>query len=480
MFTKKDFLRRDQLEKLHENVFKVLETAGIKVEDETILDILAKKGGMVNKATKIVKFPAQLINETIALHKEDVKQGKTAIREEKYQKFSPRIGGLSLYYLDSDKKERRKATTDDLIQMIKLANGIEEVVAINAPLTSSEFDPLIEPLEALKLLIQYSDKKIKDIHCIEPEQVKYMVEIGKLLPNEAKNVSFVDPVNYFTSPLILSERCAKCLKEKIKYKIPAIIGTMPLAGGNAPVTIAGSSVIGAAEVLGGWVVAKAIDPEIPVGGFVCSGLIDMATASMTSSSPETILQDIALYHLFDQFYGGEMKMVGISFVTAKLPGAQAVFEKTFKTLTAAINTAQDPFNELIGILDTGNMFSPVQAMIDLEFGEAMWRFAKGEIEVSDESIGLETIKDVGIDKGRTYLNTNHTLKYFKNYWFPKLLDRTAWLDYSTEQKKEGRILEKANERWKEILKKYKSPVREGKLIKEVDRILETARKDIIK
>ena len=64
-----------------------------------------------------------------------------------------------------------------------------------------------------------------------------------------------------------------------------------------------------------------------------------------------------------------------------MPGMQAAFMKTFRQMAFGC-TVSLPLP--IGLLDNGAVFSPTQAMIDLEMNEAMYKFGRG-MEVSDET-----------------------------------------------------------------------------------------------
>jgi trimethylamine--corrinoid protein Co-methyltransferase len=46
------------------------------------------------------------------------------------------------------------------------------------------------------------------------------------------------------------------------------------------------------------------------------------------------------------------------------------------------------------------------------------------IDVQDETIALDAIKQVGI--GGNYLGQRHTRRHMKDVWRPRLLDRTMW------------------------------------------------------
>ena len=67
-------------------------------------------------------------------------------------------------------------------------------------------------------------------------------------------------------------------------------------------------------------------------------------------------------------------------------------------------------------------------------------FIAAGIDVDDETVALEAIKQVGV--GGNYLGQRHTRRHMKDVWRPRLLDRTMW-DAWIASGREGAWYEKA-------------------------------------
>ena len=76
-----------------------------------------------------------------------------------------------------------------------------------------------------------------------------------------------------------------------------------------------------------------------------------------------------------------------------------------------------------GTLGGGEAFSAQQLVMDAEIFSWNARIAGG-IEVDEETIALEAIKQVGI--GGNFLGQRHTRRHMKDVWRPRLLDRSMW------------------------------------------------------
>lgn len=94
---------------------------------------------------------------------------------------------------------------------------------------------------------------------------------------------------------------------------------------------------------------------------------------------------------------------------ANEPGLQACYEKALNDMffiTLAGSGGTGP-----GSLSNGNMFSPEQAIIDLEMDLEMSELFGG-FEVSKQALGLETVLETKF-KGDTIVSSEHTMKHYK-------------------------------------------------------------------
>ena len=455
-----------QLGRLHGHVIGLLENVGLRIDNEILLDLVAKKGARVDKSARVAKFPARTVEETIQWQKNHHRPATPDLSQ------PPRsgIGGTQLFYYDDDKGERRPATHQDLIDMIHLGDALDEIGSVGAPMIDSEANPLTEPIETLALLAKNS-VKVSGFEVIYPHHVKYMAEIGGIITGKDYDGSFIANCNFIISPFILESRSSGCIIEKTRFNIPCVIGSQPVSGMSAPVTTAGVVVQACAEILGGWVIGKSVNDEIPLGGIICSGSLDMKTTKVSFSSPEAILQDLGVIQMFDTLYGGGVESA-TNYVSAKLPGFQAAWEKLYKRFTLGLATGR-PNIYGAGTVDAGAVFSPTQAMIDLELNAALWNYSKG-IQIDAEHLAIDSIVEQGI--GGNHLQTDHTLAYFREHWMPQLMDRTSWNELDQGSRAEDGIIERAKDKWKTALENHvpRNNMDDAQ-IKEIDEVVARAK-----
>lgn len=202
----------------------------------------------------------------------------------------------------------------------------------------------------------------------------------------------------------------------------------------------------------------------------------MKTTNIRFSTPAAILTDSGLHQLFKYKYGIVLN-VDPAYIEAKSPGIQATMLKAFRQMATGC-TVSNPFP--IGVLDNASAFSPVQAMIDLEFNYAMYKFFKG-IEVSKETIDLDLINRIGFAEKENYLTSLKTYDLFKDVlWNSDLLDITyRKKEFYKTSDMDMDILDKADKKWRKAVADLKEIEIEANYRKKIDKILDAARKELL-
>ena len=104
----------------------------------------------------------------------------------------------------------------------------------------------------------------------------------------------------------------------------------------------------------------------------------------------------------------------------------------------------------MGMLELGITFDLTQLVIDNEIAKMVRAAVKG-VEVNDENIALESIKQVG--PGGNFLSTKHTLEHMKEQSHSKLIDRRMREPWESSGSKD--MTERAHEELLLILENHK-------------------------
>ena len=203
------------------------------------------------------------------------------------------------------------------------------------------------------------------------------------------------------------------------------IGDMYAMGTSAPATLAGAVTLNLAERLAlcmlNW--AWFGDRTLHLGSSIAP--TDMRTMMHTFGRPEMAIAN-ALTAQLARHYGASSN--GHAALTdAKLPSPEAGMQKAISGIVTLLTCGSLWVDA--GLLANDEVCSPIQLILDNEMISAFKRFTQ-EMEVTEETIGLETILETG--PGNQFMDKIHTARHFRmEFWQPSLWTRLMlgpWLE----------------------------------------------------
>ncbi len=483
-------LDASQMDRLHAGALTVLERTGLQIQGEFLLRALADAGCRVDFAARRAWFPPELVERQVAAQRDRYRMVRSSLwypfcRElppdgvAVPERFLVDYGFGTPWIFDWPQRRYRPPTVQDQIDAIQLGNALDCVAAVNAPFICSEFDPRTENIESARLLLLHT-RKPGWVGTSSGAQVKYLAELAELAADGDRERLCTQPpiiVTAYctTSPLKLDTRSCEVLQQALKYGFPVNFAPMPILGATSPITPAGSAIVAAAEILGCLTATTLIQPDRFYFSTSIAAEMDMRTTQVCFATPAAILTDAAVHQLFRSKYG-LVHNVEPAYVEAKVPGIQAAMMKVYRQMALGA-TVSLPL--AIGALDSAAVFSPTQAMIDLEMNEALYKFYAG-MEVSEETMGLDLISEMEFCSQRTYLETEHTARHFRQVgWLPKLMDRTYCDHESPAVVSDETLLERADRAWRQLVAQQEPPDVDPHWARELDRITAAARAELL-
>ncbi|MBI5818924.1 MAG: trimethylamine methyltransferase family protein [Verrucomicrobia bacterium] len=479
-----------QMDMLHRGALEVLERTGLQIQGEFLLRALADAGCRVDFAARRAWFKPELVERQVAAQRgryrmvrsslwypfcRSLPDGDVAVPEE----FTVDYGYAAPWMYDYPQSRFRKPTIQDQVDMIRLGNALPCAKAVNAPFICSEFDSRVETVESARLLL-LNTRKPGWVGTSAAREVKHLAELASLVTGGDRDALRTQPPIFVaayctTSPLKVDTRSCEVLEEALRYGFPVNFAPMPILGATAPMTPAGAAIVAAAEILGCITATSLINPDVFYFSTSISGEMDMKTTQICYCTPAAILTDVTLHQLFRHRYG-IVHNVEPGYVEAKVPGLQAAFMKTYRQMAFG-STVSLPLS--IGALDNGAAFSPTQAMIDLEMNEAIYRFNRG-IEVNADTCAVDLINEMLFCEKETYLESEHTVAHFRNVgWNSQLFDRGYCNHTDPAPCGDEKILKQADEAWRKLVASQPPPVIEPAMVREIDRIVSVARKELL-
>jgi len=261
---------------------------------------------------------------------------------------------------------------------------------------------------------------------------------------------FVSQSNCFVvPPMKFAEDACRCLEVAARGGMPVLLLSAAQAGATSPAALAGTVVQAVAECLAGLVYINCIVPGAVAIWGTWPFVSDLRTGAMSGGSGEQALITSGcaqMGHFYNLTVGSAAGMSD-----SKLPDIQAGYEKG---LTAGISamTGINLMYEAAGMHASLLGFCLESLLIDNDMLGSINRNVRG-IEVNDETLSFEVIREVCIEGPGHYLGNAQTLDLMqKEYIYPQVANRMSPKEWVEAGKPD--IVEKAAARKREILSTY--------------------------
>lgn len=439
-----------QLERIHLATLEILRQTGVRFTNDYVRQVFADAGFTMDGDT--VYFKQWQVED--AIHHTPSTITRHAL-DPRYD-FTKGDGGLylsagswPLYVVESDTFARRPATYQDMQRFTRLADAMDNLIIGNGVVYPSDVPESVLHVVWSWNLLNNTYKCANTTHAFT---VEHAADIIRVLSTACGGLEKLKRSHTWTITCCPDQALTwgdtlVGLVEMAKVEIPVVVLSMPFPGSMHPVTIAGALVQMNAEILSAITLAQLVNPGAPVLYAVYAGIMDMRVASHAFGTPEVALLHAASAQMA-KWYGLPCDICS-GHTDSKVPDAQAAYEKMMTMIPPALAGA-DGLRLVAGELDFGLSASYEQMVIDNEIAGQVLRITRG-FEVSDESLALEVIKEVG--PGGNYLSHQHTLRHFRDeLWQPQLADRQSWDTWQRAGQKD--TLCRAREKVKDILENH--------------------------
>jgi len=282
---------------------------------------------------------------------------------------------------------------------------------------------------------EHLEQSLKMLHMIAGGEDKWRAR-----PFVSQSNCFVVP------PMKFAYDACKCLEVAVRGGMPVLLLSAGQAGATAPASLAAALVQETAECLAGLVYVNAIQPKAPaIFGTWCF-VSDLRTGAMSGGSPEQALLSAASAQI-SRFY--DLTGSTASGMTdSKMPDAQCGMERAYNHALVG-NAGANLIYESAGMMASLMGFSLESLLIDNDLIGAVQRTIRG-IEVNDESISLDTMRQVCLEGPGHYLGSDQTLQLMqRDYLYPVLGDRSSPNQW--EEKGRPSLVDRASVKLEEIL-----------------------------
>ena len=415
---------------IYEAALEIMSTIGMRVHHAEALELLRAAGCAVSDPD-LVCIPRELVEQARATAPSIIEMydrtGAAAMSLGGYNAYFGNGSAVTSVY-DLDTGEHRPTVLADGVAAARLCDALPMIDFVMAYAHPGGGDPHVALLESFRAMVANTTKPLVVV-AENAGDLEVMWRIAGELRGGAEALRakpyfalYAEPTSPLLHPLESVDKLLLCSD----WGIPAVYSTSPLAGGTAPITVAGHIAQGAAESLFGLVIHQLRRPGAPFIFGIGPAVLDMATSQSSYNAPEYLMGYLCAIEMARWLDLPNWGYAGTS--DAQVIDAQAGMEAaevTFLSLAAGSNLNHD-----IGYIDYGMTGSLEMIVIMDEYLSLNRRIFAG-VEVSAETLAVDTIRQVG--PGGDFLSSKHTARHVrKAQWRPTIINRQGFVRWQEE------------------------------------------------
>jgi len=372
-------LSDEEQSQVHERSLRILGALGVRVDSQRGRRLLAAAGAQADEGTRIVRFPRDLVEESLRLAPRTFSLGGRRTGWDLPMNAGHStlmVDGEAIYALDAATRERRHAGYADWQAATDLIDAVDEVGVywrmIEAGLAG---DTPGEVVHHWGETFRHFSKHVQD-SSPGPEQTRWLLEVLQVVFGDRAAVRRSHPFSFLLcplSPLVLEGHYTDAYLETAGWDIPVAVMPMPMMGLTSPVGLLSTIVQGNAEVLAALCLVQAAAPGTPFLYAPALAVMEPRTGRFGGGAPEHALLGAAATEMA-RFYGLPVEAsTGSS--DDHVPGIQASYERALNWTLPAL--AWPDILVGPGLLGGSMILSLEQLIIDLEVFRRLGRLHRG-------------------------------------------------------------------------------------------------------
>ena len=469
-------LSDEQVNTIHEASLKILDKTGVRFDSEDSRRRLLKAGAQNHPTRKnVLTFPRSMVEDTIR-HIQPygtyfARNPKNDMKFDGEHMFAHCLGG-NPNMVDLDTGKVKMATLEDVERATRIMDALENCNAIGNLVVATDVPPEQLVVKTMEAMMKNSSKCISG-YALDVSTVDVLAKMWACVAGgmeELRKRPLLDVYGSPSSPLTYDAHAADVLTRGAEYGVPVDLVPCPIAGGTAPVTIAGGLAQQNAELLAGVMLVQTVTAKVPIQYSGRLSIMDLRNGNNVWGMPEMALASAATvqiahkYKMISDVYGVTMDghMIDI----------QSGIERMMTAMIPAL-AGSDNLSGIGGGWENAACYEML--VIDNEIYSDVFRAVRG-FEVDDETLALDVIDKVG--PMGNFLAQAHTMKHLRSGEIrnSKLYDKRT----VEKAKKEGvrPLQDAAREEVRRILKEHVPEPLDRDVEGELAKIVKDAEKSI--
>ena len=418
-----EVLTEEQVERVHEHAMTLLEEIGCRVSYPPLLKLLRTAG--VGADGDLVRFDRGFVTEKVAQAPAEFRvRGRNPER-------TVTIGGDNVvlaptggqpFVLHPD-GARKPASLEDYKALVRLTQAARQMhVASSGIVEPDDLPVATRHLDMDYWVLRLSDKPYTPVGA-DAVRAREALDLAAVafggrgeIEREPVMLAIVNPV----SPLQYDERMAGSLAEYSSAGQPVILMPFLLAGGTAPLTLAGAVAQATAEVLAGVTLIETVRPGTAAvfGSFVSE--MDLHGGSPIFGSAGSGLATLAVAQMARR-YRLPFRSGG-AFTSSRTTDERGV-QESLMSLWPSMLSGPNFMLHAAGWLEGSLSVSFEKFAQDLDVLDVFEEILSLNLPLDEEAFALDAFREVG--PGATFLGAAHTLRSLKTAR-PRTIGSTDW------------------------------------------------------
>ena len=475
--SKFSYFTDDQVTLMRNRVFDLLSDHGVKLDPHPeFFDLLSAAGVKVESDLGMVKFPRKILLELLELSPTTFKLGacdpeKGLVLPRPDGTFYGRSAGGCPGWIDPETGEHQKVTTEKFAGWVHLINHLDQINLLSM-LFCNDAPTQTADVYSLAVLLKNTDKSIW-VQPYSNESLEYLVALAEAAAGGSEKLAANPVVSMIVcslTPRTFKMMDIEAILRSARAGIPIQACSLPGAGGTSPVTLPGTVLLAAAEIIAMVAMAQAVKPGSLVVACPIIFSTDMRTGRSLQSSVESMRAASMAVQFIKQAFDLPTHNYG-SGTDSPIVDEQSATERAMLTTWMAAS-GLDIFGGA-GQLEVATTACPLQLIMDNEV-LAMARKMVLPARISDEQLGWDVI--VQTPPGQHFMTSEHTFKHCRDGFDPINFIRLA--RESWERKSGTTLLERIREDYKRIMASENTPMASPELVEEIDTIVLAADKKL--
>lgn len=405
-------LNRHEVERIHGHSLDLLERVGIAYNTPRALEALEVLGCPVDHDRAWASLPRDLVEWALEQAPRVVRlcardPARDVVLDGRRPHHTTDSQGTQA--IDLETRERRPSTAEDLRRGLLLADALDMIEIVNVMVAANDVPAHLRTIRHFAFAFAQTSKHVRT-GVLHAGQVPFATEMVRAATGSDEFRPIFSVVDCTISPLMHDGPMTEACIELAKLRVPIMVYPMPLAGGTAPVTLGGTTLLHNVEFLSGLVLFQAVNPGTPIIYGTGASQLDMQTGRYGNSADVHGLK-LALCDLA-RFYDLPVNLWGLSCASDELD-AQYGHEATASELLAYLAGPDEIYSA--GLLGSAQILSLEKMVLDNHLARQIEIMAR-PVLVDEEHLQAGLIERVGISGH--YLKQRETRAFTRREYVP--------------------------------------------------------------